>query len=836
MFTPFTSIIAADVSKLYFGANVGYTEGDYSDNTSASSVKKLTMGYTFNQYLTLDISRFSQDHSWSSSIFESGFEDRIVEKISVSGFSVSSLFNYPFSSRFSMFARAGATSWNINQDSTFSFISISDGSNLAGGTDSDQYTGVGFIIGSGARYMFGPKRNFELRVEWEKASYEFSGFGIASHNFSVEENLSLSTNSISAGLMYYFGKAQSAKVGYPIILPSATLSDANTDEDKALLFALDLTHSISTDIPFELSLISSEDKDELNVQAKAIEVSFDKGQNWQGVAVSEISSINDDGNLESLIMDGNFNFIFPANNTTSLIRIKTENENIANTTRSIQLNLKSKSDLIANTTLRAKGIIFKPDIEKSDIASFEEHSTNASLSLAPVVATIVLPAKIMAPEIIKPLPVAALAKIEDEPAEEVPVIELKAIASQQPPKKRVLPLVRPFEEKKATPNELAVSNLIWNDVKAYNAFDDVSPILLPGIDLIGDWVDASTTKQLSSDSMYEEAENAARKGNAGVAIWGNSLEYGGNIYIASHLSLVDEPVAFGVELNSLKTLNLSLSIPRTRFSFALKELSNKDINQHKLVTLQGTSIYQQRKSSSKVLATINTGVIIDSANTKNEWFRVNNVNNQSGWVHASMVAVLPDEVYTKTATIKVFGEVDSGETRVIKSPIGAIDVLNVEMKNGVTWFQVKLPSSTGWVDSKNLKSKPILPMTEFMLGMQYFQKQDFENAIQAIKRFIETADKENENNVALSTAYQMLALCYMQQANWAEAGESIDSAITLTRYDPSIYSFKAITLLGDQLINKQKVSLIDVMKNLEYALYLEPDDALAKDVVSALNK
>ncbi|MDH5257136.1 MAG: hypothetical protein OEX07_03985, partial [Gammaproteobacteria bacterium] len=561
------------------------------------------------------------------------------------------------------------------------------------------------------------------------------------------------------------------------------------------------------------------------------------------------NSMDEEDSLESILSDSGFSFIFPAGKAASLIRVKANNKRIV-AKRMIKLKLKPQPNLIANNSLQATGIILPAEIEKSEVASFEGKNSASVLRSIPDVIPAPIPASIV--KNTDPKDFAMLSVTDDKQTAEKPVIELTVASPGKIAKKRILPMVRPFEEKNATANELAVSNLIWNDVKAYNAFDDSSPILLPGIDLISTWVGANDSTSISdsnSGSMYEEAEIAARKGNAGVAIWGNSMEYAGKIYIESHLSLVDEPVNFNVKFNSLNALSLSLTIPRTRFAFALKELSDKDINQRKLITLQDASVFSQQKASSKVKSTVNAGKIVKSNNTKNEWFKVSNVNGQHGWIHASKVAILPDEVYVQTPDISVFSEAGGGESTTVINPVDSLKVLDVKIINSITWFQVKLPSHlilsdsstsgslvTGWLNSVNLKSRPVLPMTEFLLGMQYFQRQDFDNAIQAINRFIKTADKENENNVALSTAYQMLSLCYMQQLSWIDARESIDKAILLTKYDPSVYSFKAIALLGEKSGSKQVIQIKKIMKNLEYALYLEPEDILARDVVSALNQ
>jgi tetratricopeptide (TPR) repeat protein len=409
-------------------------------------------------------------------------------------------------------------------------------------------------------------------------------------------------------------------------------------------------------------------------------------------------------------------------------------------------------------------------------------------------------------------------------------VKVKATIPDIKPKKDVLPLVQPMDASQSTETERRVSNWLWNDIKAYNAFDGKSPVLLPATERV-EAVFEKNSSDIKRITSYEEAERAAREAGAGVSVWGNAMEYEGNVYIESHLSLVDEPTEFQLTFQDLDQLNVLWSISRTRFVFALTELSKQSLKKHRLVVLEDTKLHVNHSAASKSVQSLKAGLVLQSDDAYKDWFKV---KDEHGWVHASRVSVIPKQVYLDGEDIAVLnspaGQVQSKVARRDKP----VDVKTVALENGKTWFELDSPRLQGWVSADFVKAKPLFPMTEFMISLQFYQAQQFEDAIAALNRFVLTVDPQEANNVSLSTAYQMLTLCYMQIGQWQQAVDAVNSAVKLTQYDPAIHNLKVLALVGYKFAVDEAVNVDDIAASLEYSLYLEPENKVAINIVNAL--
>ncbi|MDX1811875.1 MAG: GW dipeptide domain-containing protein, partial [Gammaproteobacteria bacterium] len=658
-------------------------------------------------------------------------------------------------------------------------------------TYNESHAEVNYMAGAGVRYFFGPKLPLELRAEIEQ--YQIGS------NFSSSKD---STLAIGAGLVYYLGNTSSNKKAVKP-LPHALLSDASAAEGQALIFSLKLSEAVDTSIPFELTL----DTDTQTPVTIASELSVDNGKNW-----TEIS---------------NSKFTLTQGQSAALIRITPPPGLLKKGQQQLKVQLSSSPDKINNPNLLASGTITSTDTTATTLVKAPTGVTPPLLSAS--MAAMETPPPLITP----PLPVPKDPQVNAQ--QEISIVKLNAIKPDISPKKRVIPMLRPLDAVNSTAQELAISHFLWDELKAYNDFDSESPLLLPAIDQVNSVIQISATSDNKLD-MYEAAEQVAGNAEAGVAVWGNVFQFKGHTYWEPHLSLVDKPLTFNVQFNTPDKDRIALSIPRTRFAFTLQEVTQQQIKQHNLMTIVETELYKKSSANSQVLSRFTAGSILKTSDNKNTWYKVQTDGSNSGWVKASSVAIVPEKVYLQASEIEVRDNYDSNSGNKIANPNKPLKVLASKRYNNATWLKLAFDDKAQWINAQFIKPKPVLAVTEFLVALQHFQRQDFNNAIQALKRFIQSADNQQENNVSLSTAYQMLALSYMQQGNWKNAVETINNALALTKYDPSIYNFRALAELGQQLNLQQNLQLAQVSKDLEYALYLEPEDTLSREIIKVLDK
>ncbi|MDH5728063.1 MAG: outer membrane beta-barrel protein [Gammaproteobacteria bacterium] len=797
---PCSPILALDFSKFYFGANAGYSksesllfhlgEHDFtsyvtnyknSGDKNTSTTYRISGGYQFNNFFSFDASYWGgemytreyineeEDFDNPSTILTS----RLADTISVSSIDLSSLVSYSFSSRYAVYGRLGAM---LRQASEVATI------NYQGNPTKDikfEDSNWAYHLGLGTSYLFGKKRNYELRLELEHFS-----------KTNIKQTIINQTNSISAGLVYYFGNKNPSMNNSAEPLPYLSLSETSGEEGKPLEFSILLSKPASVDIPISLKVTNVDETQAQTIISDEISISTNNGSDWKNY------------NRKQPI-----NFILKQGGTKALARLNTIDNHIQNPNLALNFEISSDSVFVTKQQVKTQITIIDNDKKIKLAAS----NTQASLNKGDTIRTSLSVSDAL-----------------------VSVHANKDTANKRK-QKQVLPIVRPIETKHASTREHAISNLMWNDIRMYEVFDSKDRMLLPAIDFVESLVQANQTR-FSTNNMYDDAEQAARDAGANFAMWGNTMEFDGQLYIESHLSLVDKPVIFNATFRALDNLSLELSIPRTRFAFALKEISDNDINNRKLLTTEKASIYANQNTSGKRIKHIKAGTMLLSDKTEKQWFKLKTADQSLAWIHASQVALVPSKVYLDSNTINLFESIAATKFKSIIVTDTIAEVLQVEEHKNKTWIQIQSGTHKGWIDAQQAKPKPVLPMTEFLIGLQHFQKQNFNAAIVALQRFISSNHFDDENNVSLSTAYQMLGFCYMQKSQWPLAQHSIDKALLLTKYDPAIYTLKAVSILAQQFAQQQKVNLDSVIKQLAFALYLEPDDVLAKKLVVALNK
>jgi len=769
-----------------------------NDNTSKSI--QLTLGYAVNSFWSLEttlsnIGEYSFDYT--GTVPEDtvnqipAFDINLSEKIQVDGVGISNLLHIPVSSMFSVYGRLGAIRTTVTKSEDFF------GSNIE-----HESTSWEPLLGIGSRLFFGKQSKFSAQVELQR------------HKVSVDESSKdFSGLSFAAGLFYHFDNHVRIRKTPRVELPHLLVTSHQPEFNGPLIFNIDLTKITHHRLPVSYRLNrQSKDNNRANFSEKLknteLSLSFNNGLHWQ--------------HLSSDARE----FVIPPNTLSTQLKIEWT-ENIAELSDStIELTLTSQSNLMNNQQVIAfANVKFLPNVSPPNNLNLAQTKATNSLILPPVS----LPTTEM--RSLKPL----TTKVKSaSPAFQEKIVVVKTTKPIVGKKKKVIPRVQSMSGNKATPKEKSVSNFLWNDIKSYNTFNQDSPIVLPVLDEIPSDTVFNTRLSQNTMPMYEDAEDNARKTKSSVAVWGNALEYKGNVFLSSHLSLVEEPVVFNIAFKQIKSPEIRIHIPRTRFAFALQEISNVNLYGKKLFAIKNATVFEKNTSKSKIIKNVSAGDSFESLQTLQDWFLVKIDKNNQGWMHASQIAIIPSAVYVRPDAFTYYPVKVGEDPQKTTRPNRALDVLAVESINDNKWFKLKIHNQTGWVNTQYLRPKSALPMTEFLVGLQYYQKQSFHEAIQSINQFIRRVDKQVENNVSLATAFQIKALSHMQLSQWEQANEAISQAIQLTQYDPSVYGLKAVALLGEKLNDQKNISLLDIARQLDFALYLEPEHILARQMVETL--
>ncbi len=162
---------------------------------------KLYGGYRFNRYLGIeamytDLGSFDREATLSGAV-DWFAPAKLVEETEVTGFGLSLIASYPFSESFSVFAKAGAFSWetetsgnlNIQTDTVcvifFCTPVAGAGKYRLDESGTEPVYGLGLMFDSGA---------LSLRLEWER----FTGLA---HGFDSETDMDM----VNLGIEFRFG-------------------------------------------------------------------------------------------------------------------------------------------------------------------------------------------------------------------------------------------------------------------------------------------------------------------------------------------------------------------------------------------------------------------------------------------------------------------------------------------------------------------------------------------------------------------------------------------------------------------------------------------------------
>ena len=341
---------------------------------------------------------------------------------------------------------------------------------------------------------------------------------------------------------------------------------------------------------------------------------------------------------------------------------------------------------------------------------------------------------------------------------------------------------------------------------------------------------------LLEQTYHEAALRIAREQAASMAVWGAVGTVGDTTYVTTYLTLLPETSALQLKLRLVAEPalppGLEADIKRTTFNFPPVETTKAKLFQRRVVTRKATTVRAGTTGSSATVESVPKGVALDALDMDKGWFKVQTASKRVGYVDNADVDVPPSTVDGAGVTVGLLSAPGGARLKTV-TLAGIYRVRDMRYTNGL-WYQLDVDGSPGWVPAGAVKARFSLPIVHFVAGLYRYQFKRYEIARSEFAQYVSAPDVAADN-ASLATAYQLLgasALLAKPTVFQTDAAtvNFFSKAVTLTPYDPSAYSLRALSILALQ--QKGSAALLD----LESALELDATDATAARITSVIRE
>jgi hypothetical protein len=352
---------------------------------------------------------------------------------------------------------------------------------------------------------------------------------------------------------------------------------------------------------------------------------------------------------------------------------------------------------------------------------------------------------------------------------------------------------------------------------------------------------SSRLVDLLQENYHEAALKVAREQTARMALWGAVLEENGHVLTSVYLSILPEAQDTELMLRIVSEpplgVDLAAEIPRTRFNFPIVETRRELLFKRRVVARKNAVVRAIPAANGRSLAQPVAGTVLDTEDMEQGWFKLRLTDRSTGYINSSAVDVPPPrvEVTVNNVELRASPSPRAVGTRVNLS--GSYPVLNMRYIGGSgLWYEIDASSAHGWLPAGLVRPRFSLPAVHFVAGLYRYQLGRYDDAQREFTQYLGASSVEADNT-SLATAYQLLGASQLAGINLLKSmahknlDKSIDAfsrAVDLTPYDPAAYNLRALSLL------MRRGRLREALSDLEKAIKLDPDNARARTLISAL--
>jgi tetratricopeptide (TPR) repeat protein len=340
---------------------------------------------------------------------------------------------------------------------------------------------------------------------------------------------------------------------------------------------------------------------------------------------------------------------------------------------------------------------------------------------------------------------------------------------------------------------------------------------------------------LLEQAYHEAAVRIAREQSASMAVWGAVNAAGDDVYISTYLSILPQAARMELKLRLVGEpplpAGLEAGVERTNFNFPPVETTRAQLFQRSVVTRQDVLLRAAADASSQPVARALKAKALVAVDMEKGWFKVRLADGRFAYLDNSMVDVPPRTVDARvTIGLAKNPAARPGARITLDGSYQVLDMRYVERKG--LWYELAVNDTRGWVPASQVYPRFSLPMVHFVAGLYRYQFKRYDDARREFTQYA-TAPESAADNASLATAYQLTgASMLLAESTIFEASpaalEEFSKAVTVTPYDPSAYSLRALSTLA--LRRQAGLALVD----LEQAFRLDPANATAARIIGTL--
>lgn len=393
-------------------------------------------------------------------------------------------------------------------------------------------------------------------------------------------------------------------------------------------------------------------------------------------------------------------------------------------------------------------------------------------------------------------------------------------------------LVAEFLDPGDTGTGKSVGYLVWREILTAISDQAGAGVILaiaPGEDRITDMLEKA---------YHDAAVSIAKDQKASMAVWGAVNTAGDDLFVSTYLSLLPETADTQLKLTLTGEPSpppgLQAQITRTNYNFPLVETTRALLFERRIVTRKQVTLRATADPSAQVIAKLSKDKALDAVDMDKGWFKVRLANGQVGYLDNSVVDVPPrtiEATYVST-TLKATPGGQHVRKVMLNGPYRVLDMRYVA--NTGLWYELAVDDDRGWVPAHLVRARFSLPIVHFVAGLYRYQFKRYEDARREFVQYVSAPDSMADNP-SLASAYQLLGastLLTKPDVFMTDASvlEYFSKAVNATPYDPSAYSLRALATLAVQR------NEINVLKDLEQALSLDPTDSIATRITHTLSQ
>lgn len=376
-----------------------------------------------------------------------------------------------------------------------------------------------------------------------------------------------------------------------------------------------------------------------------------------------------------------------------------------------------------------------------------------------------------------------------------------------------------------------VGYVLWREI-----LDAVSDQHGAGVILAHAGTDKRLVDMLQTN-YHQAALQIAVAQKARMAIWGALTESQGIVSIDTYLSLVGDATQNELALKltagkygQTKETGYEARLSRTRFNFPRIRISRGELFDRPLLVAAETSL-QKSPHAGNPLKAVHINENLHTDGIEGEWFRVRLPDGTHAYINSLHILLPPRTVDAGGVSLGTKACSSSSAANPLPSgSIGTVLTAQRFAKSGLCYL-IKTSEGEGWVAASQVRRIYSLPIVQFTAGLYRYQLGRYELAATEFRNYVQL-ESAPQDPPSLSSAYQLLAASELMGAiphSMTAALSALHSAISVTPYDASAYSMRALASLSNQ-----DTFVGASLRDLSEALELDPDQPDARNTVALL--